>query len=396
MPKVNGEILKWARKTAQLSLEDAARKIAIKDSKGLTAGEKLSLYEESKKDPSRSLLIRMSKQYHRPIITFYLKDTPRKADRGEDFRTLPANIDPSKDANVDALLREIKTRQSIIKEALLEQDEGDEIDFIGMIGQKADIFKSAELIKNTIAFDPLVFRDQKNHTTAFSYLREKVEESGVYVILKGNLGSHHTEIDVQLFRGFALADKVAPFIVINDRDASSAWSFTLLHELAHIFMGQTGVSAGNKFDNNIEKKCNDIASEILVPSKEFNSFRLKSNRFNEIANEISDYANKRKVSSTHISYRLYKRGDIDQPEWIKLRDFYREKWLYERNKRKERSRSKEGGPNYYVVKRHKLGSLVNVARRFADSGALTTTEAGMLLDVRPIKVHKIFETTKIA
>jgi Zn-dependent peptidase ImmA (M78 family) len=90
------------------------------------------------------------------------------------------------------------------------------------------------------------FRSQSSAEEAFSFLRSRAEEVGVFVLLKGDLGSHHTAIDLQTFRGFALADPVAPFVVINDQDSKSAWSFTLIHELAHLWLGQTGVRTRNK------------------------------------------------------------------------------------------------------------------------------------------------------
>jgi hypothetical protein len=77
---------------------------------------------------------------------------------------------------------------------------------------------------------------------AFAYLRQKVESSRIFVLLLGNLGSHHTNISVEIFRGFALADKIAPLAVISDNDAVSAWCFTTLHKVAHLWLGETGVS----------------------------------------------------------------------------------------------------------------------------------------------------------
>src|SRR3546814_16138482 len=74
-----------------------------------------------------------------------------------------------------------------------------------------------------------------------------------YVLLIGNLGSHHSAIDIDAFRGFALADPIAPFVVINDRDAKTAWSFTLLHEVAHLWIGATGVSGGH-FEGSTEQE----------------------------------------------------------------------------------------------------------------------------------------------
>ncbi len=79
-------------------------------------------------------------------------------------------------------------------------------------------------------------------TGKFELLRKKPEAAGVFVLLIGNLGNYLTTIDLEMFRGFALADEVAPFVIINDQDAKTAWSFTLLHELVHLWLGQTGVS----------------------------------------------------------------------------------------------------------------------------------------------------------
>ena len=55
------------------------------------------------------------------------------------------------------------------------------------------------------------------------------------------MGNYLSAIDVDVFRGFAIADDIAPFVVINDNDSVSAWSFTLLHELVHLLLGETGI-----------------------------------------------------------------------------------------------------------------------------------------------------------
>ena len=77
----------------------------------------------------------------------------------------------------------------------------------------------------------------------FSDLRTRIEDKGVFVLLIGDLGSYHTNVGEEVFRGFAIADEIAPFIVINHQDAQTARLFTLIHELVHIFVGSSGVSA---------------------------------------------------------------------------------------------------------------------------------------------------------
>lgn len=390
MPKIKHKILRWAREYAKLSVEQAARKLQLMDSKGVSAVEKLVAYEEGNKYPSRSLLIRMSKLYHRPLLLFYLERPPKIGDRGEDFRTLPGDFKETEDATVDVLIRDIKARQSLVRETLIDEDEGIHLDFVGKLTVDNGVNRVVDAIREAIKFNLENYRSQPNHKEAFRYLRQNAEAAGIFVLLKGNLGSYHSNIAVTTFRGFALSDDIAPFIVINDRDAEAAWSFTLLHELSHIILGQTGIS-GAYAEKQIEQFCNNVASEILLPASEFNKFQVSKSDFDTLVSDISDYAFLKKLSNSHIAYRLYRRGDIDNSLWEHLREYYREKWLEQRKFTQEKNAQTEGGPDYYVVKQYKLGALVNLVQRMADAGALTTTKAGMLLEVKPLKVHRLFE-----
>lgn len=396
MPDVRNEILSWARETAGLSLEDAASKLQISESKAASAKEKLVAYEEGKRVPSRSLLLRMAKLYRRPLLTFYLERPPLTGDRGEDFRTLPDQFAAIENTYIDVLIRELKARQSLVREALIDEEEDVRLDFVGSNSVEQGVAAVVKTLRNAIDLDLNKFRSQPNYGEAFKLLRRRVEDAGVFVLLQGNLGSPHTDIGVAAFRGFALSDDIAPFIVINDLDAKSAWSFTLLHELAHLALGQTGVS-GAQPEKNIEKFCNEVASEMLLPTKEFNGFRLTSLDSEVAAREISDYAISRKLSSSHIAYRLYLRGDININAWKKLRDYFHEQWAAQRMKDKAKVRGEEGrGPNYYVVKRYKLGALVPLVQRFLFAGAISTTKAGIVLGVRPLKVDRLFQENLVA
>jgi len=395
MPKIKHAILSWARETSKLTIEEAAHKLNLTDSKSLCAVEKLAAFEDGTKDPSRSLLIRMSKHYHQPLLTFYLNQPPRIGNRGEDFRTLPDDFEEVENAYVDVLIRDIKARQSTVRETLIDEDEEIHLEFIGKHTIDQGVARIVETIRETIDISLDEYRDQLSHKEAFKILRQKTEAAGIFVLLKGNLGSHHSNIAVTAFRGFALSDGIAPFIVINDGDAKAAWSFTLVHEMAHLILGQTGIS-GAYAEKKIEKFCNNVASDFFLPASEFGAFHLTSLDFETVKAEITDYAFSKKLSSTHIAYRLYRRGDINKPLWESVREYYHDKWLEQRTTVREKNKQKEGGPSYYVVKNYKLGALVDLVQRMTYSGALTTTKAGMLLDVKPLKVHRLFQTGQSA
>jgi len=394
MPNINHIILSWARETTELSIENAAHKLQIKDGKTTSSEEKLLAYENGTLAPSRSMLLRMSKLYHRPLLTFYLDKPPRTGDRGEDFRTLPDQFEGQENAYVDVLIRDIKARQSLVRETLIDEEDIN-LGFIGGSTVDQGVLHIANILREALNFDLDEFRTQSDYGEAFKILRHKTEEAGVFVLLQGNLGSHHTNIGVDTFRGFALADDIAPFILINDRDARSAWSFTLLHEMAHLALGQTGVS-GAHGEMQIEKFCNEVASEFLLPTEEFKEFQLSSSDLEIISEEISHYAYAKKVSSSHIAYRLYRRNDIDKKSWTQLHEHYQKKWKEHREKEKAKNKQQAGGPSYYVVRKYKLGALVSLVQRLTYSGVISTTKAGMLLDVKPLKVHRLFNENQPA
>lgn len=391
MPKVKNTILVWARKNSKLSPEEAAKRLGLRDDKKLRADEKLLGYESGEREPSRSLLLRMSKQYHQPLLIFYLDKPPIIGDRGEDFRTLPDRFDETENVNIDILIRDIKARQSTIRETLIDADEEIKLKFIGSHKIEDGVMRVVQKIRDTLNLELDDYRNHPNYKEAFKYLRQKIERAGVFVLLKGNLGSYHSNIALTAFRGFALSDDIAPFIVINDQDTESAWAFTLIHEMAHLLLGKTGIS-GYYIEKKIEKFCNEVASEFFLPQIEFEKFNPALNDFDNMKSEISEYAFSKKLSSTHLAYRLYKNGNIKAPIWRQLRDFYHNKWIEKRERERNKNKQRECGPDYYVMKNYKLGSLVQLVQRLTYAGNLTTTKAGMLLDIKPLKVHRLFQS----
>ena len=273
MPNVQPSILRWARGTAQLSIEEASKKLGFTDTRKRTASERLQAYEEGREHPTRSLLLKMSKHYRRPLLTFYLQRPPTKGERGEDFRTLPETPSGREDVWVDQLIREVKACQSTLRQALIDEEEGDPLPFIGKHTHQDGVEAVTKTLRNALNLDLKEYRQQHTQEDAFKLLRQHMEAQGIFILLRGNLGSWHTDISVKTFRGFVLADNIAPFIVVNDLDSKSAWSFTLLHEMAHLILGNTGVS-NIWAEKNIEKFCNEVASEYLLPEKDLIDFTL--------------------------------------------------------------------------------------------------------------------------
>lgn len=163
---------------------------------------------------------------------------------------------------LDAIVRDVFVHQRLVKEALVDAGKAITPPFVASARIRQPMYDLGVRIRQSIEFDLHEFRRQRTVEAAFHFLREKDEATGAFVFVIGNLESHHSNVSADVFLGFALADTVAPFIVVNGQDAKAAWSFTVLHELAHIWLGQTGISGG-AFDNPVERYCNDIASELL-------------------------------------------------------------------------------------------------------------------------------------
>lgn len=378
MPGFNPQVFIWARESAGLDLEAAARALKIKEGS-------LAEVEAGAADPSRPLLLRMAATYRRSLLSLYLPAPPRKGNRGQDFRTVVEERAVDAEAGIDALSRDLLSRQSVVRSTLEDDEDTPHSSFVG----SADIAQGVEAVAGSIAqtlgFELAAFRKQSTAEKAFGLLREKAEAAGVFVLLVGNLGSHHSAIPVEAFRGFAIADAVAPFVVINDQDARAAWSFTLLHELAHLWLGATGVSAG-RAEQRIERFCNEVAAHLLAPAADLQAIDTKGLDEAALVDLVSRLSSAWNVSRPMVAYRLLRAGKFDEASWRGLDAKLREIWAGERQRERDskRANKKKSGPSYYVVRRAKLGrAMLNFASRSIDSGALSPAKAAQVLGVAP-------------
>jgi Zn-dependent peptidase ImmA (M78 family) len=388
---VNPEILVWARNTAGLTPDEAAHALGFNDTRDRSAAQRLMAYEVGDEEPSRSVLSRMSKVYRRALLVFYLSEPPRNGDRGQDFRTVPGAPAPLYNPLLDALIRDIRGRQTTVR-ALLEETESQPLNFISSAAMNEPTEHLVDRIKDRLNFSLDQFRRRSTVEEAFSYLRETIEAAGVYVLLLGKLGSHHTNIPVDVFRGFAIADPIAPFIIVNDQDARPAWAFTALHEMVHLWLGATGVS-GASIESRIERYCNDVAGEILLPADEVRGLAdLRRAPLAQVIETVSAFASARNISRAMVAYKLLRADSISEAMWRQVIDQLRQDWLASR--RRQEQESDNGGPNYYVVKRHRLGNaLLDIIRRSLGEGIITYTKAAQVLGVKPRNVDPLVHGT---
>lgn len=388
---VNPDILVWAREAAGFTLDEAAAKLGLSSSMKSTAADKLAALESGAREPTRHQLNGIAKLYRRPLLTFYMATPPRPAERGHDFRQSPDARTHRENAMLDTLLRDVRVRQELARELLEDEEEAAPLPFVGSIALRQGVAHAVEALSTLLNVDRLTPRQSPE--ALFKRLRDAAEDIGIFVLVLGDLGSHHHSIPASVFRGFAFADPVAPFVVINAKDAKAARAFTLLHELVHILLGQTGVSgtvstaAPETEDARIERFCNDVASEFLLPNEAyrqgiptFGADDLEAARF-----AIERIATRWSVSEPMVAYRLNREGDLSTGAYETLRSEFYARW--QANLKRERERD-GGGPNARIVKQFSLGNaLVSLVHRAVRSNTLSHTKAASLLGGKPTAVE---------
>ena len=409
MPLVNPDIMVWARKTAGLTIEEAAIKIQLER-------HRLEKIERGEDIPTPSMLRRMAKNYRRPAVTFYLEDIPQESNYGADFRGRAQEYTPKEKAHVSALLRYAKSSQQLIRATLELEEEAEVLPFVGFLRRKWNFPKEArsmeqrlldmsisqyqELIHNALDGLDLVLGDectrdryyaQPNKAKSFKLLRASCERSGIFVILKNDLGSYHTKMSSKLFRAFVVADEIAPLIVINNGDSDAAKSFSMLHEIVHLLLDQTGIS-DLEYANPIEKFCNQIAGQWLLPSElilaEWTGEKTRTPELKEV---ISQVAKQRNLSHMMVATRLYQERLILQEIYSQLMEGYKSEWERFQQQNQQTSASNEGGgPGYFITQRSRLGEgVLHFADRMIQSGGLTVSKAAVILGVKPWNVFKL-------
>ena len=177
--------------------------------------------------------------------------------------------------------------------------------------------------------------------------------------------------------------------MINDNDARAAWSFTLVHELVHLFLGHTGIS-GIRAGTHVEQFCNDVASEYLLPETALATLDLSRLEREELASVVGKVAGDHKVSRALVAYRLFRSNRIKRQEYSRLVSAFRTQWLNRRDERREAARATDGGPSFYTVRRHRVGrALMDAVRGAHLAGDLPTTRAALVLGVKPTQVGQM-------
>lgn len=365
------ELITWARERSGVSVDDLARRFP-----------KLREWEAGISSPTLHQLENFAHATHTPVGFFFLPEPPVEDLPLPDFRTMRDETLRQPSADLLDTLFEVQQRQEWYRD-YVRAARAEPLSLVGSLDPSVQPNVAARTLREALHFE--VAQRGSSWGEAFKRLSEAAEELGILVMVNGIVGSNtHRKLNPEEFRGFALADDFAPVIFVNGADTKAAQIFTLAHELAHIWLGQSALSdvdAGSVPENNAELWCNRVAAEMLVPAS---VLRSSFNRQNEITGEFERLALRFKVSTLVVLRRLY---DIGLVPWADYRRLYQAE--YARVVRLAREQEGGTGGNYYNTQPARTSKrFARAVIESAEEGETLFRDAFRLLGVKKLSTYR--------
>lgn len=310
---VNPKVLRWARKSAGLSIEDVVRHLKRKR----ISDETIQAWENGYESPTYLQLERLAYEvYKRPIAIFFFPEPPEEVTPKQSFRTLPEHEIERLPSRVRFLIRKAKALQLNLAELHNGVNPNTkqivrDLSFKPAVSAK----KMAETIRRYLEIDLSTQKGWRTNEDALEAWREIIELNGVFVF-KDNF-------QADSFSGFCLYDKQFPIVYVNNNKPKTRQIFTLFHELAHLLFHTGGidtrldeyVSKLKGDERKIEILCNSFAGEYLLPDKEFHK-QMRKMTIDE--SSISQLADTYHVSREVVLRKALEHDRIDQTYYSKM------------------------------------------------------------------------------
>lgn len=304
-------------------------------------------WERGHKKPTLKQLEKFAGATHTPIGYFFLPEPPHEELPIPDLRTIQSEAVRKPSPNLLDTIYAMQRRQDWLREELVEC-EAEPLDFVASARISDDPQEVGREIRRTVGLTEDWAATVRTWREAVGKLRRLIEELGIMAIINGVVGNNpHRKLDVAEFRGFALSDEFAPLVFVNGADAKSAQMFTLIHEMAHIWLGKsalTDTGLVSRSSQKVEFWCDQAAAEFLVPAEElkacWSDVQYEESPFDAIARRF-------KVSPVVAGRRAMDLLLVSREEFFR---FYEE---YMARERKERSDSGRG--DFYRNQNSRVG-----------------------------------------
>jgi Zn-dependent peptidase ImmA (M78 family) len=320
---------------------------------------RLEAWERGELHPTLKQLERFAKATFTPVGYLFLDQPPVERVPIPDFRTVARARRDHPSPDLLDTIYVCQQRQEWYRSFARAMGELP-LDFVGWARLGSDEVATAERIRSTLGFDVEARRHLPTWTEALRRFIALADSLGVLVMASSVVGNNnHRHLDPDEFRGFALADPLAPLVFINGADTKAAQMFTLAHELAHVWLGQSAVSNAQALAEpaqETERWCNRVAAELLVPLE---LVRADYDPGAPLTSELERLARRFKVSTLVILRRIHDAGGISRAElWA----------AYDEELTRLMAMPRGGGGNFYLT------LPARVSKRFARALVVSTLE----------------------
>lgn len=304
---INADMLTWAIARAGFELHELAEKVP-----GLLE------WIEGTKRPTVKQLEGFSRKVHLPFGYLFLPEPPREELPIPFFRTNDRQAEKVSVNVYDTILL-LQQRQDWLRDYLTEND-FERLPFVGIYEGSRDVQSIVGHMREVLDLHENWASQFKTWNDALNHLVQTIEDRGIITVFNGVVENNTSRpIAVDECRGFVLVDEVAPFMFVNNADGKAAQMFTIVHELAHIWTGQ---SAGFDFrtlqpaDDPNERLCDQVAAEFLVPETAFSAIWKEYPNIRQVSRHF-------KVSEMVIARRALDMGFMTRDEFFAFYNEYR-------------------------------------------------------------------------
>jgi len=314
--------------------------------------ERFKSYEKwvnNELNPTYNQLVDLSKFLRIPF-GFLLVKTPIDEELPLlEFRTIDTEAIQNPSRELIDTIYDMERKQEWLRDNLIE-DGRDPLDFVGVFKNKKSIshIEAADKIRDVFALDKKWYEEVNSKKSTFNFLRDLFSQYGVVVMQNGvALNNTRRPLNLEEFRAFTLVDEYAPLIFLNNLDSNSGKTFSLLHEVAHIFFGVDSLynddfQKRDKYTSSIETICNKVAGEIIAPTDLFinywdSTYKNEKNLYEKIEKIANDF----KVSKLVVARKALDQSYIGPKQYNDIAVLVRDEFQLSRMRRE---RTKGGNP----------------------------------------------------
>jgi Zn-dependent peptidase ImmA (M78 family) len=254
---VKPEMLRWARETAGLSLDEASRSAQ-------TGRKKIEAWERGDNRPSMPQLRRLATAYKRLLSDFYLPTPPAEKPLPHDFRRLPGEGLLHYSRGLRYQLRQAQQRRALALDIAAEL----EVDHAQLPELKlaTDTEGMGLQVRELLTVSLSEQRSWRDPRKSYNAWRARIEAAGVLVF-------QITHVQPDEILGFSIAEQPLPVIGINRKLTPNGRTFTLMHEFVHVLLRRSSLCDIEQDyirppeEQKTEIFCNAVAAAALVPQE---------------------------------------------------------------------------------------------------------------------------------